>query len=164
MLFSVKMRHWQQTIIEAADAGERAGGWFLQHFRICSCLHYDQPKGTWPWCQEVQRARAFLLAEGAPTHHLVSVGGSAGNTQELPKISMQQIPSTCFHVDIWRFVGIQKVSFQNQPFFGGIYSLLWGPLLQDPKLFLAKWRSWDTILYTFWSPPWALLCSLRQIV
>lgn len=90
---------------------------------------------------------------------------SAGNTQELPKISfVQQIPWTCFYFDIWRFCRNPKGFISKFPPFLGGCIVFCGVLCCETKALSCKVRSWDTILYTFWSPPWALLCSLRQIV
>ena len=62
--WELEPRHRQQATIEATDTGERARGWFLRHFRVCRCLHHNKPPRAQPRCQEVQGARALLLAEG----------------------------------------------------------------------------------------------------
>ena len=62
--WELEPRHRQQATIEATDTGERARGWFLRHFRVCRCFHHNKPPRAQPRCQEVQGARALLLAEG----------------------------------------------------------------------------------------------------
>ena len=61
---ALKLRYRQQAIIEAVDAGECAGGWFLQYFWVRGSLHYNQAKRAKSRREEAEGAGALLLAKG----------------------------------------------------------------------------------------------------